>query len=106
MRRVAWEVNVSTQVLYTMFGGKEGLANELFLEGFRKLTRAHGEAPCSEDPLRHLYDRAETYFENALANRNYYRVMFFDAIPGFRPSEETLARTWRTFDAKWTEKNQ
>ena len=99
MRRVAREVNASTQVLYTMFGGKDGLANELFLEGFARLTGAHGAAPRSEDPLRHLYDRAEAYFENALANPNYYRVMFFDAIPGFRPSEETLAKTWRTFDA-------
>ena len=25
--------------------------------------------------------------------------MFFDAIPGFRPSEATLAKTWGTFDA-------
>jgi AcrR family transcriptional regulator len=100
MRRVAREVNASTQVLYTMFGGKDGLAEELFLEGFERLTRAHGAAAArSEDPLRHLYDRAEAYFENALANPNYYRVMFFDAIPGFRPSEETLAKTWRTFDA-------
>jgi AcrR family transcriptional regulator len=99
MRRVAREVNASTQVLYTMFGGKDGLANELFLEGFERLTAAHGAAPRSDDPLRHLYDRAESYFENALANPNYYRVMFFDAIPGFRPSEETLAKTWRTFDA-------
>lgn len=99
MRRVAREVNASTQVLYTMFGGKDGLANELFLEGFARLTGAHGAAPHSEDPLRHLYDRAEAYFENALANTNYYRVMFFDAIPGFRPSEETLTKTWRTFDA-------
>ena len=99
MRRVAREVNASTQVLYTMFGGKDGLANELFVEGFERLTGAHGARPRSEDPLRRLYDRAEAYFENALANPNYYRVMFFDAIPGFRPSEETLARTWGTFDA-------
>lgn len=99
MRRIAREVNASTQVLYTMFGGKDGLANELFLEGFERLAGAHGVAPRSEDPLRHLCDRAETYFENALANPNYYRVMFSDAIPGFRPSEETLAKTWGTFDA-------
>lgn len=99
MRRVAREVNASTQVLYTMFGGKDGLANELFLEGFERLTGAHGAGPRSEDPLRRLYERAEAYFENALANPNYYRVMFFDAIPGFRPSEETLAKTWGTFDA-------
>ncbi len=99
MRRVAREVNASTQVLYTMFGGKDGLANELFLEGFARLAGAHGAASRLEDPLRHIYDRAEAYFENALANPNYYRVMFSDAIPGFRPSEETLAKTWRTFDA-------
>ena len=99
MRRVAREVNASTQVLYTMFGGKDGLANELFEEGFRRLTQAHESGPRSEDPLRHLYHRAGAYFENALANPNYYRVMFFDAIPGFTPSEETLARTWGTFDA-------
>lgn len=99
MRRIAQEVNASTQVLYTMFGGKDGLANELFLEGFVRLTRSHWKAPRSEDPLRHLYDRAQTYFENALANPNYYRVMFFDAIPGFKPSEETLTKTWGTFDA-------
>ena len=96
MRRVAREVNASTQVLYTMFGGKDGLANELFLEGFERLAGAHGAARRSEDPLRHLYDRAEVYFENALANPNYYRVMFSDAIPGFKPSEETLAKTWGT----------
>jgi AcrR family transcriptional regulator len=99
MRRVAREVNASTQVLYTMFGGKDGLANELFLEGFARLAGAHGAARRSEDPLPHLYDRAEVYFENALANPNYYRVMFSDAIPGFKPSEETLAKTWGTFDA-------
>jgi AcrR family transcriptional regulator len=99
MRRVAREVNASTQVLYTMFGGKDGLANELFLEGFERLAGAHGAARRSEDPLRHLYERAEVYFENALANPNYYRVMFSDAIPGFKPSEETLAKTWGTFDA-------
>lgn len=99
MRRIAREVNASTQVLYTMFGGKDGLANELFVEGFERLTEAHGAAGRSDDPLRRLYERAEVYFENALANPNYYRVMFFDAIPGFRPSEETLAKTWGTFDA-------
>jgi AcrR family transcriptional regulator len=98
MRRVAREMNASTQVLYTMFGGKDGLANELFLEGFRRLAGAHREVPRSEDPLRYLQDLLEAYFVNALANPNYYRVMFSDAIPGFRPSEETINRAWRTFD--------
>ncbi len=98
MRRVAREVNASTQVLYTMFGGKDGLANELYLEGFERLAVSQGSVPAGEDPLRYLLDLGDAYFENALANPNYYRVMFSDAIPGFRPSKETLARTWRTFE--------
>ena len=78
MRRVAREVNASTQVLYTMFGGKDGLANELFLEGFERLTAAHGAPPRSDDPLRHLYDRAETYFENALGRTRRYDLSGLD----------------------------
>ena len=97
VRRVAEEVNASTQVLYTMFGGKEGLANELFVEGFERLGRALEAAPRSGDPLRDVIALGEAYFENALSNPNYYRVMFADAIPGFRPPEETLKKTWRTF---------
>lgn len=98
MRRIAGEVNASTQVLYTMFGGKDGLANELFLEGFARLAETQGSVSEGDDPLRHLLDLGEAYFENALANPNYYRVMFSDAIPGFRPSEETLGRARRTLD--------
>lgn len=98
MRRVARQINASTQVLYTMFGGKEGLANELFLEGFERLRLALEAAPRGDDPLRHLLSLGEAYFENGVANPNYYRVMFFDAIPGFSPPEETLKKTWKTFD--------
>lgn len=98
MRRVAREVNASTQVLYTMFGGKEGLANELFLEGFERLKRALEAVPRSDEPLRHLFSLGEAYFENGVTNPNYYRVMFFDAIPGFSPPEETLQKTWKAFD--------
>jgi len=98
MRRVAGEVNASTQVLYTMFGGKDGLANELFLEGFARLGGSQESVPVGDDPLRYLLDLGDAYVENALANPNYYRVMFSDAIPYFRPSGETLAKTRRTFE--------
>lgn len=98
MRRVAREVNASTQVLYTMFGGKDGLANEIFLEGFERLAGAEKSLSAGDDPLRYLRDLGDAYFENALANPNYYRVMFSDAIPGFRPSAEALSRAWRTLD--------
>ncbi len=98
MRRLAGEVNASTQVLYTMFGGKDGLAEALFLEGFDRLAAANAvAAPEGLDPLERLFARAGSYADNALENPHYYRVMFANAIPGYRPSPETLARTWPNF---------
>jgi AcrR family transcriptional regulator len=95
VRRVAAEVGCSTTVLYTMFGGKVGLADALYREGFERLTRRLEEAEkahdAPEDPVARAAALAIAYRESALADRNYYDVMFGRAIPGFEPSQESLA---------------
>ena len=98
MRKVAGAVNASTKVLYTMFGGKDGLIDELYVEGFARLREANAAAPTTRDPIDRLHVRSEVYLDNAIANPHYYRVMFGDPMPGFRPSKDTLARTRETFD--------
>ncbi|MCA1728723.1 MAG: TetR/AcrR family transcriptional regulator [Actinobacteria bacterium] len=40
MRRISRQVNCSTKVLYTLFGGKRELVEELWLEGFDRLCRS------------------------------------------------------------------
>lgn len=91
MRRVAGAVGCSTTVLYTMFGGKEGLADALYREGFERLRARLEAVPEGSDPLVRLRELARAYRENALAERAYYGVMFQQAIPGFRPSAASLA---------------
>ncbi len=90
MRRVAGAVGCSTTVLYTMFGGKDGLADALYREGFERLRRRLEAADNDPDPLGRLRGLADAYRDNALAERGYYGVMFQQAIPGFRPSAESL----------------
>ena len=90
MRRVAGAVGCSTTVLYTMFGGKEGLADALYREGFERLRRRL-EAVPGGDPLARLGALADAYRDNALAGRAFYGVMFQRAIPGFVPSAASLA---------------
>ena len=100
MRRVAGEIGASTTVLYTMFGGKDGLAEALYREGFARLRRrlvAAVEA-AGDDPGERLAATARAYRENALAERAYYGVMFGRAIPGFTPSAEAVAESRRSFD--------
>jgi AcrR family transcriptional regulator len=93
MRRIAAAVGCSTSVLYTMFGGKSGVAEALWREGFERLRQALEQAG-GDDPLGRLAAMGRAYRTNALANRAYYAVMFQRPIPGFQPSapayEESL----------------
>jgi AcrR family transcriptional regulator len=91
MRRVAGAVGCSTTVLYTMFGGKEGLADALYREGFERLRRRLVAADGGLDPRARLGALADAYRANALAERGYYGVMFQQAIPRFQPSPGSLA---------------
>ena len=38
VRRVAQKLNCSTKIIYSMFGNKDGLANEMYLDGCRLLA--------------------------------------------------------------------
>jgi AcrR family transcriptional regulator len=94
MRRIAAEVGCSTSVLYTMFGGKSGVAEGLWREGFERLRQAM-ERVEADDPLGRLTALGQAYRTNALANRAYYAVMFQRPIPGFEPSAEAYADSLR-----------
>ncbi|PJN38560.1 TetR family transcriptional regulator [Streptomyces sp. CB02959] len=102
MRRIATDIGSSTKVLYTMFGGKEGLIDALYREGFARLRRVQEQVPRTEDPLTHLTHIGVAYREHALAEPAYYRVMFEQTVPGFQPSPEALAVAETAFDASAT----
>jgi AcrR family transcriptional regulator len=91
MRRVAAEVGSSTTVLYTLFGGKDGLAAGLYREGFARFHHRMAALPPGPDPLGRIRALATAYRDAALAEPHYYRVMFLGAIPGYVPDAETLA---------------
>jgi AcrR family transcriptional regulator len=90
MRRVAGAVGCSTTVLYTMFGGKEGLADALYREGFERLRGRLEAVAGDQGPLERLGALGWAYRASALAERGYYGVMFQQAIPGFEPTTESL----------------
>lgn len=113
VRRVADAVNCSTTLLYSLFGGKDGLANELYLEGFARLKAefAAVAAPAAKKKadsggLAPLLLLARVYHDYAKRNPSYYMVMFGDAIAGFVPPAESRNKAWEslailidTFDA-------
>jgi AcrR family transcriptional regulator len=96
VRRVATEAGVAPMGIYHRFGGKEGLAEALFVDGNRLLTEAlqQGEAGDALDELR---EGCRQYRRFALANPALYSLMFERAVPGFEPSPEVLETCMKSF---------
>ncbi|MFI0407652.1 TetR/AcrR family transcriptional regulator [Actinomadura sp. 3N508] len=92
LRRIAAEVGCSTTVLYRMFGGKAGLTKALFVEGFERFRQRLAAVPHHPDPRDHVRELGRAYRANALAERNYYGLMFGETVPGFQPGEEAMAK--------------
>src|ERR1700750_1948078 len=51
VRRIAAAAGMSTMNLYSRFGGKDGVLDELFIDGFRRMSEEMGDAPVSDDPI-------------------------------------------------------
>lgn len=98
MRRLAAAAGCSTTVLYRVFGAKDGIADALYKEGFARLRQRLEAAPHGDGPAEHLAQVGRAYRENALAERNLYRVMFAGVVPGFVPDAEARAAARASLD--------
>ena len=89
VRRIAAEAGCSTMGLYSRFGGKEGVVDELYVEGFRQLCDGMSAMPKTDDPVADLRSCARCYRQTALTNATHYMVMFGGAVPGFVPTKSS-----------------
>lgn len=76
VRRIATEAGMSTMNVYSRFGGKDGVVDELYSDGFRRLTAVMDNTPETDDVAADLAAMAMAYREFALANPRYYDIMF------------------------------
>ncbi|MFV0257968.1 MAG: TetR/AcrR family transcriptional regulator [Acidimicrobiales bacterium] len=92
VRNITDEAGCSTTGVYTWFGSKMGLVEEVFLDGFESFDR-------TVSPLLpvDLWRAGAAYRSWALANPTQYLVMFGRAVPDFAPSETALARATESF---------
>lgn len=103
VRKVAEAVNCSTTLLYSLFGGKDGLSNALYLEGFARLKQGFIAYESKLAPAQkatgidRIWVYATNYHDYARRNPSYYTVMFGDAIAGFVPPLESRLAAWESF---------
>ncbi|OPZ87816.1 MAG: HTH-type transcriptional regulator AcrR [bacterium ADurb.Bin425] len=98
LRKLAEEVGASTMVVYTAFGSKEGLLDELWKEGFKRLWEVEEEALKEGDPLKRLRALGAAYRQNALRNPSFYKLVFGGRLSLGNLSQEMDAQqSYETF---------
>jgi AcrR family transcriptional regulator len=95
-RRLADAVGTSTQAIYTLFGGKEGIVRAMYREGFDRLEQCLAEVPASKPPPEYLLGLGRAYRTAALRSPHYYDVMFGRPVPEFEPQPEDVERSIAT----------
>src|SRR5690242_12062442 len=89
-RRLADAAGTTTQSIYTLFGGKEGIVRAMFREGYARLEARLRRLKETDDPLYDLFLQGRTYRAAALASPHYYDVMFGHPVPEFTPDDDDL----------------
>jgi AcrR family transcriptional regulator len=86
VRRIAAAAGTSTMGVYSRFGGKDGIVEALYVEGFELLRSAMATVPATGDPVRRLLESGRAYRRFALDHPTHYLVMFEAAVPDFVPT--------------------
>ena len=96
---IARRLGMRTPSLYTYFDSKNAIYDELFRRGFLEFGRYMDERPHQDGPLRdNLRSAMSAYMRFAQENPDLYQLMFQRPVPGFVPSEESMAVSLRLLD--------
>jgi AcrR family transcriptional regulator len=98
IRDLAAAADQSTMGVYTHFGSKQGLLEQLYLRGFRRLEDRLEGVPSEGHGREELLAFALAYRAFALDNEALYGLMFERAAPDFVPSDASRLAGLSTFE--------
>jgi len=98
IRDLAAAAEQSTMGVYTHFGSKQGLLEQLYLHGFERLEERLDAVPAGGQARQGLMDFAFAYRQFALDNEALYGLMFERAAPDFVPSDASRMAGLTTFE--------
>lgn len=88
VRRIANAAGVSTMNVYSRFGGKDGVVEHLFIEGFTRLGSGMSSVTTTDDPIADIKSCGLSYRRFAIDNPTLYAVMFDRVVPDYEPTVE------------------
>jgi AcrR family transcriptional regulator len=98
VRDLAAAAEQSTMGVYTHFGSKQGLLEQLYLHGFERLEEQLNGVTANGQGRQELLDFALAYRQFALDNEALYGLMFERGAPDFVPSDASRMAGLTTFE--------
>ena len=98
IRDLAAAAEQSTMGVYTHFGSKQGLLEQLYLHGFERLEVRLNSVASDGQGRQELLAFALAYRQFALDNEALYGLMFERAAPDFVPSDASRMAGLTTFE--------
>src|SRR3954465_2236965 len=98
IRDLAEAAEQSTMGVYSPFGSKQGLLEQLYLHGFRRLEERLNSVPSDGQGREELLAFALAYRAFALENEALYGLMFERGTPDFVPSDASRLAGLSTFE--------
>ena len=98
VRDLSEAVGKSTMGVYTHFGSKQGLLEQLYLHGFSRLEDRLEAVASAGDGQQELLAFALAYRGFALDNDALYGLMFERGTPDFIPSDDSRMAGLKTFE--------
>ncbi|MCU0624108.1 MAG: TetR/AcrR family transcriptional regulator [Gemmatimonadaceae bacterium] len=98
VRAIADEAGCTTMAVYTHFGGKDGLVQLFFDEGFERLAEAQRGVPASLAPIERGVALCRAYRAVAHAYPHHYDLMLGARSGQFTPAPESRRRALATIE--------
>lgn len=96
VRRVAEEAGCTTMQVYSRYGGKDGLLQALFDEGFEALASAQSTVPIALPPAERVRRLCREYLRIAAERPHHYALMLGSHSGVFEPPEESRVKALAT----------
>ncbi len=97
MREIGARVGLHASSLYQYFPSKDAIYDALFAQGHRELHDWMAELDRTGKPVDVLKRGSRRFAEFCLEDEVRYQLLFQRTIPGFIPSEASMAMAWQSF---------
>lgn len=97
VRAISKRAGVSTIGIYSHFNGKQGILDELYIEGFEKVFSEIDIIDTKDSPREVILQGVKGYLKVADQYEAHYRLIFGESDSGYAPSEEARVMAEKAF---------